>query len=222
MSLLSISKRAKPTKHFGGFCWCDLLLLAWPSNWRLALSSRAVVVEWSLKGLAAGCRDKKAWLVVVWVRIDSSDLQPQPIGNQKMYRQAFYLITIRCFYQLTVFSCFLDAIRCRRARTEPPTCELGPTPVCFRPCTHLSYPWSIDRCRLAGCHGGNSMFVVDAATSVTTSLICSCEMEVVPLQTSHSMLVSQQQIQVVVEANDGTREMKPKLAIQVTALCIDM
>ena len=43
-----------------------------------------------------------------------------------------YLINIRCFYQVTVFfSCFLGAIRCERARTEPPTCcELGPTPAC--------------------------------------------------------------------------------------------
>jgi hypothetical protein len=30
-------------------------------------------------------------------------------------------------------------------------------------------------------------FAVDTATSITTSLICNCETELVPLQTSHSM-----------------------------------
>ena len=41
---------------------------------------------------------------------------------------------------------------------------------------------------VAASHSGNSMFVVAAATSVTTSFICNCETEVVPLQTLHSML----------------------------------
>ena len=40
---------------------------------------------------------------------------------------------------------------------------------------------------VAASHSDNSMFAIEAATSVTTSLICNCEMEVVPLQTSHSM-----------------------------------
>jgi hypothetical protein len=40
---------------------------------------------------------------------------------------------------------------------------------------------------VAASHSGNSMFAVDAATSVITPLICNCETEVVPLQTSHSM-----------------------------------
>jgi len=67
----------------------------------------------------------------------------------------------------------IGAIRCERARTEPPSCcELGPT----------------RSIQAAASHSGNSMFAVDAAASVTTSLICNCESEVVPLQTSHSML----------------------------------
>ena len=125
----------------------------------------------------------------------------------------FYLITIRCFYQLTVFfllpRCYTmqtSAAKTTNMWAWADSCTL----VCFRPCTHLSYPWSIDHCRLAASHSGNLMFTVDAATSVTTSLICNCETEVVPLQT---MLPSQQQtwIQVVVEVDDGTRKVKAKL-----------
>jgi len=57
--------------------------------------------------------------------------------------------------------------------------------ICGRRC-HLHHHFSYLQLRDGG--GAASNFVLNTATSATTSLVCTCETEVVPLQHSHAML----------------------------------
>ena len=123
----------------------------------------------------------------------------------------FYLITIRCFYQLTIFfllpRCYTMQMSMDRTTNMLWAWANSCTPLCFCPHTRLSYPWSIHRC------------------SLPQWQLSVCEMEVVPLQTLHSILPPQQQIQVVVEVNDRTRMAKAKcgysvVVIQLQCFCL--